>query len=88
MPEFFDILWDDEPGGNVDHLAEHDVSWQEADWVLRKYFRTRQRSLSRADRWVVRGVTAAGRHLLVVFDHMEDLNLVLPITAYEPEPGF
>jgi hypothetical protein len=28
------VIWDDEPGGNVEHLAEHEVTPEEADEVI------------------------------------------------------
>lgn len=85
MPPFFDILWDDEAGGNVEHLAEHGVSIDEAEWVLQRFFHDREPSWSNPDRWVVVGETRAGRVLVVVFEYVEAYDLVVPVTAYEPE---
>lgn len=33
MPLYF-VIWDVEPGGNVEHLAEHDVTPEEAEGVV------------------------------------------------------
>ena len=85
MPAFLDILWDEEPGGNVEHLAEHGVRPEEARSVLLRFFEDRERSRSRPEHWVVLGDTDAGRFLVVVFEYLEGLHLVIPITAYEPE---
>ncbi len=63
MTAFLDILWDDEPGGNVEHLAEHGVSAAEAQSVILRFFEEREASRSRPDRWVVMGDTDAGRFL-------------------------
>lgn len=84
MPEPIQIIWSDEPDGNVAHLAEHGVTVDEADGIIRRYFGDRQPSRSRPDRWVLQGYTAAGRYLVVVLDYLEDLDTVIPITAFEP----
>lgn len=31
------IIWDDLPGGNVEHVEEHDLTTDEVDHVLEKY---------------------------------------------------
>lgn len=85
MPTFLDILWDDDPGGNVEHLDEHGVSPEEAASVLRRFFDDREPGRSRPRYWVVMGDTDAGRFLIVVFEYLDDLRLVIPVTAYEPE---
>jgi len=35
MP-YFDIIWDDEPGGNIEHIAEHDLT-PDARYILVVY---------------------------------------------------
>lgn len=37
MPDGADrhLIWDDEPGGNVEHIAEHDISPEEVEDVVR-----------------------------------------------------
>ena len=85
MPEWFDIFWDTEPGGAVDHIAEHGVTPEECEQVLRVWFDDREPSRSTAERWIVQGETAAGRYLIVVFELVEEMSLVVPVTAYEPD---
>jgi uncharacterized DUF497 family protein len=75
------ILWDldDDPDGNVRHCAEHGVTKEEVEQVFE---RPSDVDLSRSSgRPVVFGDTDAGRHLMVVYEVIEDT--VYPITAYE-----
>lgn len=72
MPTHVDILWDDEPGGNVEHLADHDVTVDEVEAVLRSAFDARERSRGSPDRWVVSGFTPSARFLVVVFEYLPD----------------
>ena len=47
MPDFLTILWDDEPGGNVEHLAEHGVTPEEAEQAANsKALRLKARSMA------------------------------------------
>ena len=81
MP-YHTIIWDldDDPDGNVQHCAEHDVTKEEIEQVLQ---RASDADLSRSSgRPVVFGDTNAGRHLMVVYETIE-ADTVYPITAYE-----
>jgi hypothetical protein len=33
MP-YFEIIWDEEPGGNVEHIAEHGITMDDGEEVL------------------------------------------------------
>jgi len=85
-----DVLWDldDDPEGNVQHIAEHDVTPEEVEEVLNDPQSQTTRSES-SDRPITFGWTAAGRYLAVVWERVEyDPPVVYPVTAYEtPEPG-
>jgi uncharacterized DUF497 family protein len=79
---FLSIWWDmdDEPDGNVQHCAEHDVTTEEVQEVL-------QNSIDRDDSHssgnpVAFGDTSTGRHLMVVYEQI-DADTVYPITAYD-----
>ncbi len=79
---FDSILWDldGDPHGNVWHCAEHDVTKEEVEEVLRH---ETDRDISRSSgRPVVFGETRASRRLLVVYEVVE-AGVVYPITAYE-----
>ena len=81
MP-FHTIIWDldDDPEGNVQHCAEHDVTKEEVEEVLQH---PSDADVSRSSgHAVVFGETSAGRHLMVVYETIE-ADVVYPITAYE-----
>jgi len=82
-----EVVWDleDDPKGNVQHVAEHGVSPEEVEEVLNDPASQTGRSRS-SGRPMTFGYTAAGRPLVVVWEVAEqDPLVVYPITAYEPE---
>lgn len=86
MP-FDAIIWDldDDPNGNVQHCAEHDVSQDEVEEVLQN---ATDADISRSSgRPVVFGDTSTGRHLMVAFEFIDE-DTVYPVTAFEvPRKG-
>ncbi len=85
MPEPLCVIWDHEAGGNVEHLAEQGVAPEEAEDAICVYFDQRKPSRTMPRYWVVRGFTTVGRFLVVVFEYLADDDMVIPVTAYEPE---
>jgi translation elongation factor EF-1beta len=82
---FLSIIWDlpDDPDGNVRHIADHDVSQEEVEEVLRNPEGIER---SRSSAWPIAfGETAAGRIIAVVHERI-GTDAVYPITAYEVEP--
>ena len=81
MP-FLSIVWDldDDPGGNVQHCAEHGVTKEEVEEVLEKPTDTDDSHSS--GRPVAFGETSTGRHLMVV-DEEIDADTAYPVTACE-----
>jgi uncharacterized DUF497 family protein len=78
-------VWDlaDDPDGNVQHIAENDVSQVEAEEVLENPDGI---EMSRSSgRMIAFGETSSGRLIAVVFEEI-DQDTVYPITAYEVEP--
>ena len=76
------ILWDldSDPEGNVQHCADHGVSQEEVEEVLDT---ATDFDVSRSSgRPVAFGDTSAGRHLMVVYERIDDAT-IYPITAYE-----
>jgi len=76
------ILWDldDDPNGNVFHCAGHGVTKEEVEEVFENPTDT---DVSRSTgRPVVFGRTHQGRHLMVVYERIDE-STVYPITAYE-----
>jgi uncharacterized DUF497 family protein len=79
---FESIVWDldDDPDGNVQHCAAHDVTKEEVEDVFRN---VTDEDVSRSSGLpVVFGETSAGRNLMVVYEEIDD-DTVYPITAYE-----
>jgi hypothetical protein len=73
------IVWDDLPGGNVEHVEEHDLTTDDVDHVLENYV---SKSFSRSSGCpCVFGYTPDGRFIIVVYD--EENGSVIPVTAYE-----
>lgn len=77
MP-YVEFLWMDE---NVDHIAEHDVTTDEFEYVVRH---PDSRDVSHSSGlpccW---GTTPEGRFLFCVYEKIDDIT-IYPVTAYEP----
>lgn len=81
MP-YFEIVWNDEPGGNVEHIAEHGLTPEDVEEVL---FRPLDRDVSRSTGLpIVFGFTPDGRYILVVYEQVDEIT-IYPVTAYEVE---
>ncbi len=79
MP-WYDIIWNYEPGGNVEHVAEHGLTPDEVEAVIcNPLEKTTSRTSGRP---VVTGYTTDGRLILVVYEEIDDVT-VYPVTAYE-----
>lgn len=83
------VIWDDDPGQNVDHIAEHGFTPDEVDAVLLDP--GTPRSFSRSTGLPCKfGWTPTGKHIVVIWDEdtESDPPIVYPVTAYEvPEPS-
>jgi hypothetical protein len=78
------IIWDPTPGGNVEHVEEHDLMTDDVDHVLGKPEATGTSRTS--GRPCVYGHVPDGRYIVVVYEEI-DADTVIPVTAYEvPEP--
>jgi uncharacterized DUF497 family protein len=76
------IIWDldDDPAGNVMHCGEHGISKEEVEEVVEN---ATDADVSRSSgRPVIFGDTVAGRHVMVVFELIDD-DTIYPVTAYE-----
>ena len=78
---FLTIIWDDSPGGNIEHIANHGLTTSEVDDVLQdseSIF-----DLSRSTGYPIAfGNTSTGRYIIVVYEEIAELT-VYPITAYD-----
>ena len=82
---FLTVIWDDSPGGNVEHVADHGLTPEEVEDVLQDLSNPVVRSRS-TNQPMVFGQRPGGRYIAVVFDPL-DADTAYPVTAYEvPEP--
>ena len=84
---FQSIIWDedDDPLGNVQHIAEHDLTIDDVEFVLTlPDSEGTSRSSGLPAVW---GETEDGRYIIVVYEQIDD-ETIRVVTAYEvPEPG-
>lgn len=78
------IIWNDEPGGNVEHIEEHGLTVDDVEYVLAN---PESESVSRSSGLpCVFGNTPEGRSIIVVYEAVAP-DTIYPVTAYEvPEP--
>ncbi len=74
------FIWDDEPGGNVEHVAEHGLMPEEAEWVVLNPL-VEETGKARG-RSVRKGYLPDGRWVKVVFEWV-DADTVYVVTGYE-----
>jgi uncharacterized DUF497 family protein len=82
----FRILWDDpdDPYGNVQHIAEHGLSIEDAEEVLSNP--ASEGKSASSGRPCVWGYSLEGVYIIVVYEEI-DLDTIRVVTAYEaPEP--
>jgi hypothetical protein len=84
------VIWDleDDPLGNIQHIAEHDIMPEEVEEVLNDRHSCTVFSAS-SGRPITFGWTSVGRYLAVVWEVAdEDPLTIYPVTAYPArEPG-
>lgn len=80
---FLFIVWDmdDDPDGNVQHCLQHGVTKEEVEEVVRNP--SSRSGVSRTSgRPAIFGDTGAGRHLIAVYEEIDD-DTIYPVTAYD-----
>ena len=81
MP-YYEIIWNEERDGNVEHIAEHNLTPEDVEEVL---FNPVDRDVSRSSGLpIVFGFTPDGRYILVVYEQIDDVT-IYPVTAYDLE---
>jgi hypothetical protein len=86
---FVTVLWDldDDPDGNVQHIAEHGLTKEDVEDVLQNQNNWTGASSRSSGNPTVYGWTQSGVHIVVVFEHVHDDPLtIFPVTAYEVPP--
>jgi len=74
------IIWNEEPGGNIEPIAEHGLTPEDVEYVLANQGGEEVSQSSGLP--CVFGATQDGRFILVVFERV-DKDSVYPVTAYE-----
>jgi hypothetical protein len=79
---WYDFLWLDGEEGNLEHIAEHGLTPDDVEHVVKNFI---AESVSHSSGRPIRfGFTPDGKYIAVVFEWIDDVT-VYPITAYELE---
>lgn len=83
---FVSVIWDDEPGGNVEHVAQNGLETDEVDSVLLDPTIPTHPSRS-TGRPCKFGWTDSGKFIIVIWDEvLDDPLTIYPVTACEVPP--
>jgi uncharacterized DUF497 family protein len=78
----YEFIWNEEPNGNVEHIAEHGLTPEDVEEVV---FNPVDRDVSQSSGLpIVFGVTPDGRYIMVVYEQIDDVT-IYPVTAYDVE---
>jgi uncharacterized DUF497 family protein len=80
--KYLQIVWDndDQPDGNVQHIAEHGLTTEDVEHVLEN---PKEEGISSSTgRPCCFGYTVGGEFIIVVYEQIEK-ETIYPITAYE-----
>ena len=81
MP-YYEFIWNEEPSGNVEHIAEHGLPPEDVEEVV---FNPVDRDVSQSSGLpIVFGFTPDGRYVMVVYEQIDDVT-IYPVTAYDVE---
>ena len=81
MP-YYEIIWNEEPGGNVEHIGEHGLTPEDVEEVV---FNPVDHDVSRSSGLpIVFGFTPDSRYIMVVYEQIDDVT-IYPVTAYDLE---
>jgi uncharacterized DUF497 family protein len=80
--EIWSFFWDDEqdPEGNIEHIAEHDLTVEDVEHVLK--YPTEEGTSKSSGLPAAWGFTPDGRFIIVVYEEVAE-KTVRVITAYE-----
>lgn len=80
--EYLQVIWDDddEPEGNVQHVAEHGLTIEDVEYVLENP--TEEAVSQSTGRPGCFGYTLGGDFIIVVYEQVDE-DTIRPITAYE-----
>lgn len=75
------LFWDDEEGGNVEHIAGHGLTPDDREYVFENYD---DEDVSRSSGREVRFGFLGSRRVMVAFESIDETT-VYPVTGYEVE---
>jgi uncharacterized DUF497 family protein len=80
--KYFHVIWDDDdqPDGNVQHIAEHGLTIEDVEYVLENP--TQEGISSSTGRPCIFGYAPCGEFIIVVYEQVDD-EMIYPVTAYE-----
>lgn len=84
---FSSIIWDadDDPDGNVQHIADHGFDVEDVEWVLGAP--TSEGASKSSGNPAVWGYTPDGTYIIVIYEAIDE-DTIRVVTAYEvPEQG-
>lgn len=74
------IIWNEEPEGNVEHIEEHGLTVSDVEYVLGN---PESEEVSRSSGLpCVFGTTPEGRFIIVVYERVDE-DTIYPVTAYD-----
>jgi hypothetical protein len=74
------IIWNDEPGGNIEHIEAHGLTADDVEHVLAH---PDSQGVSRSSGLpCVFGTAPDGRYIIVVYEAVDE-DTIYPVTAYE-----
>ena len=79
---FLQVIWDedDQPDGNVQHIAEHGLTMEDVEYVLENP--TDEVTSGSTGRPCCFGYTPGGEYIIVVYEQINE-ETIYPVTAYE-----
>jgi uncharacterized DUF497 family protein len=85
---YVSVIWDDEPGGNIEHIAEHGLTPEEVEEVLLddRIETAYSRKTGNPCKF---GHTSTGKYIIVIWQEVnDDPRMIAPDTAFAvPEPA-
>ena len=82
MAIMLNVIWNEEPEGNIDHVQDHGLTVEDVEHVLTHP--TSSAKSRRSKLPCVFGYTPDGVYILVVYEQIDE-DTVYPVTAYEVE---
>jgi hypothetical protein len=77
-----EIIWNEEPGGNIEHIAENGLSPEDVEEaVLNPVGHATSRTSGLP---ILFGFSVDGRYIVVVYEQVDETT-IYPVTAYEVE---